>query len=237
MFVKRIVKDIELLRKNKEYLNNKGIYFHFFDNDLTRMFTLITPRHKTDTSSGLTSPYTGGFFLFEIKFPEDYPMSPPKVDFNPKTSSCRFHPNYYTSGKVCLSIINTWGSQDWSPSMSLMALLVTLEERFFERALGCEPGHENTTVTKFKQYNDFVEYYKYKVTIIDVLNKQYSIYQPFDDDIICEFKKNKEWHLRRIEHLIDLTQGKILQSPAYSLNTTTANYTLIKQYLRELGEN
>lgn len=234
MFLKRIVKDIELLKKNNDYLKNKGIYYHFNDNDLTKMYALITPRHKEDTSSGLVSPYTGGYFLFEITFPEDYPLSPPKVEFNPKTSSCRFHPNYYTTGKVCLSIVNTWGSNDWSPAMSLMALLVTIEERFFERALGCEPGHENSPTHKFQQYNDFVEYHKYKTAIISVVNKQYNLYTPFNDVIHYQFQQDKECHLTRLEQLITLHQGKIIQSPTYGCNQTLADYDQIKQIIMNL---
>jgi ubiquitin-conjugating enzyme E2 O len=234
MFLRRVVKDIELLKKNNEYLKNKGIYYHFNDNDLTKMYTLISPRHKEDTTSGLISPYTGGFFLFEVKFPEDYPLSPPKVEFNPKTSSCRFHPNYYSTGKVCLSIVNTWGGNDWSPAMSLMALLVTIEERFFERALGCEPGHENTTIQKFRQYNDFVEYHKYTTAIISVINKQYYVFTPFYDIINQQLQQDKERHLIRLEQLITLHQGNILQSPTYGCNHVMADYNKIKEIINNL---
>lgn len=234
MFLKRVVKDIELLKKNNDYLKNKGIYYHFNDNDLTKMYTLISPRHKEDTTSGLVSPYTGGFFLFEVRFPEDYPLSPPKVEFNPKTSSCRFHPNYYSTGKVCLSIVNTWGKEDWSPAMSLMALLVTIEERFFERALGCEPGYENTTIQKFKQYNDFVEYHKYKTSIILVINKQYDIYSPFYDVIKNQFQQDKEWHLTRLQQLITNLNGEFIQSPTYGCHQTLADYNQIKRTIINL---
>jgi ubiquitin-protein ligase len=234
MFLRRVAKDIQLLNNNNEYLQKKGIYYHFIDNDLTKMYALISPRHKEDTTSGLVSPYTGGFFLFEVKFPEDYPLSPPKVEFNPKTSSCRFHPNYYSTGKVCLSIVNTWGGNDWSPAMSLMALLVTIEERFFERALGCEPGHENTTLQRFKQYNDFVEYHKYQTAIISNVHKQYPIFEPFYDTINHQLQQDKEWHLTRLEQLVTLHQGNILQSPAYGCEPVMADYNKIKQLITYL---
>lgn len=224
------MKDIELLRKNKDYLKEKGIYFHFDDNDVTKMWALITPRHKHETSTGLTSPYTGGFFLFEVKFEDDYPLSPPKVEFNPKTSMCRFHPNYYTTGKVCLSIINTWAGADWSPSMSLMALLVTLEERFFERALGCEPGHTNDSISVLQSFNNFVEYHKYNIAILDVLKRRYRIYEPFYDVISEEIASTKEWHMTRIETLINSLHGHTLQQPVYN-NSTLADYSDIKSQM------
>lgn len=233
MLAKRIPKDIELLKKNKTNLEEKGIYFHFFEDDITRMLALITPRPKQDNATGLVSPYTGGFFLFEVKFPQDYPMSPPKLDFHPKTHLCRFHPNYYSNGKVCLSIINTWANADWSPSMSLMALLITLEERFFEKALGCEPGLEQATTATHKQYNDVVEYYKYKVSIIDVIYDKHPMYVPFKDTIKLEFEKTKDWHLARIHSLLQTVQGKHLMSPRYGCSAGI-NYEDIRNNLQLL---
>ena len=64
------------------------------------------------------TPYMGGFFLFSLRFPEHYPMSPPIVWFYTTKSNMRINPNLYINGKVCLSIINTWGnSSNWTPSI------------------------------------------------------------------------------------------------------------------------
>jgi hypothetical protein len=133
-----------------------------------------------------------------------------------------------------LSIVNTWGGNDWSPAMSLMALLVTIEERFFERALGCEPGHENTSIQKFRQYNDFVEYHKYVTAIIGIINKQYYVFTPFYDIINQQLQQDKERHLIRLEQLITLHQGNILQSPTYGCNHVMADYNKIKEIINNL---
>lgn len=233
MVHKRLPKDIDLLKKNEAYLQTKGIYFHVNDNDMTKISVLVSPRHKEDTtvSPKLESPYTGGFFVFELSFPSDYPMSPPGITFNPKQTMCRLHPNYYTTGKVCLSIINTWGTPDWSPSMSLLSLLMTLEERFFERALGCEPGLEMCSLIKHQTFNDIVEYSKYKVAILDVLANKYAIYGPFKDTIAEELKNTMSWHTTRLNELIQSLQDKTLQSPVYG-NTVTCNYISIRNQLQ-----
>jgi ubiquitin-protein ligase len=62
-------------------------------------------------------------FIFKFNFPEDYPLSPPKIEFYPQQSFCRLHPNYYESGKVCLSVIGTWGNNDWCPTMSILSII------------------------------------------------------------------------------------------------------------------
>ena len=132
------------------------------------------------------------------------------------------------------SIVNTWAGNDWSPAMSLMALLVTIEERFFERALGCEPGYENSAIQEFKQYNDFIEYHKYKTSIIRIMNKQFSIYSPFYDVIHQQFQQDKEWHLSRLQQLITMHQGKTLHSSAYGCNQVMADYNYIKNIIIDL---
>jgi ubiquitin-protein ligase len=233
MVHKRLPKDIDLLKKNEEYLQTKGIYFYVNDHDMTKISVLVSPRHKEDTTvtPKLQSPYTGGFFVFELSFPSEYPMSPPGITFNPKQTMCRLHPDYYTTGKVCLSIINTWGSHDWSPSMSLLSLLMTLEERFFERALGCEPGHGMSSLIEHKTFNDIVEYSKYKVAILDVLANKYAIYRPFKDIIVQELQNTMSWHISRIDELIQSLQDKTLESPTYG-NTITCNYVSFRDQLQ-----
>lgn len=55
--------------------------------------------------------WEGGLYKCTLKFPPTYPMSPPQCLFNPPLP----HPNIYTSGNVCLSILG----YDWRPSITL----------------------------------------------------------------------------------------------------------------------
>ena len=55
------------------------------------------------------TPYEHGLYLCDIYLPETYPNTPP--DMTIKTigkGSLRFNPNLYSTGYICLSIINTW---------------------------------------------------------------------------------------------------------------------------------
>jgi len=48
------------------------------------------------------TPYDGGIFKLEMNFPKDYPNTPPEVKFLTDV----WHPNVYTDGKVCISILH-----------------------------------------------------------------------------------------------------------------------------------
>ena len=65
------------------------------------------------------TPYEGGIFPSFLKFPKDYPLSPPEMKF-----TCdMYHPNVYPSGVVCISILHPPGdessSERWSPVQSV----------------------------------------------------------------------------------------------------------------------
>mmetsp|Transcript_2661 Transcript_2661/g.6194 ORF Transcript_2661/g.6194 Transcript_2661/m.6194 type:complete len:92 (+) Transcript_2661:70-345(+) len=45
------------------------------------------------------TPYESGLFKAEMRFPENYPNMPPKMQFTTEI----WHPNIYLDGKVCIS--------------------------------------------------------------------------------------------------------------------------------------
>ena len=70
--------------------------------------------------------------------------------------SVRFNPNLYTNGKVCLSVINTWGKNDWTPLQSLSSVILSIQALVFvEYPMKNEPSwynHSNETdLNKFNQ--------------------------------------------------------------------------------------
>ncbi|KAL8511474.1 hypothetical protein ACS0TY_018030 [Phlomoides rotata] len=75
------------------------------------------------------TPYHDGLFFFDIYLPPQYPNEPPMVYYN--SGGLRINPNLYESGKVCLSLLNTWsGSQSevWNPgSSTILQVLLSLQ--------------------------------------------------------------------------------------------------------------
>jgi ubiquitin-conjugating enzyme E2 G1 len=47
--------------------------------------------------------YDGFYFQATLTFPQDYPMQPPKMNFQTRMH----HPNIFKNGDVCISILNT----------------------------------------------------------------------------------------------------------------------------------
>ena len=57
------------------------------------------------------SPYEGGVFFLNVRFPNDYPFKPPIIQF----ITSIFHPNVNQQGNICLDILKT----QWSPALTL----------------------------------------------------------------------------------------------------------------------
>jgi len=74
--------------------------------------------------------FEGGIFKCQLKFPNDYPNKPPEFKFITNL----LHPNIYTDGKICISILRTgvdqFGyehiSERWNPSHSVNSILISI---------------------------------------------------------------------------------------------------------------
>lgn len=94
------------------------------------------------------SPYEYGFFEFLVRFGTEYPSKAPKVDAKTTNGGrCRFNPNIYAQGKVCLSILGTWHGErpgeEWSPAQGLESVLVSIQSLLSNNPYENEPGYEN----------------------------------------------------------------------------------------------
>ncbi|OAA41690.1 ubiquitin-conjugating enzyme [Metarhizium rileyi] len=77
------------------------------------------------------TPFEGGVFPAELRFPKDYPLAPPTMKF----LADMWHPNVYPSGLVCISILHPPGddpnhyehaSERWSPIQSVEKILISV---------------------------------------------------------------------------------------------------------------
>ncbi|KAI1712796.1 ubiquitin-conjugating enzyme domain-containing protein [Ditylenchus destructor] len=75
--------------------------------------------------------YQGGYFKAQLKFPTNYPYSPPEMRFLNKV----FHPNVYDNGELCISILHPpvddphsgeLPSERWNPTQSVRTILLSV---------------------------------------------------------------------------------------------------------------
>eukprot|EP00768_Dysnectes_brevis_P005145 gnl/Dysnectes_brevis/370_a412_9487.p1 GENE.gnl/Dysnectes_brevis/370_a412_9487~~gnl/Dysnectes_brevis/370_a412_9487.p1 ORF type:complete len:157 (-),score=40.51 gnl/Dysnectes_brevis/370_a412_9487:33-503(-) len=70
------------------------------------------------------TPYCEGVFPLDIKFPPNYPISPPKVVFTKPV----FHPNVnYETGQICVDILTSGGDDgSWRPDNTVCHIVVAI---------------------------------------------------------------------------------------------------------------
>ena len=195
---KRLVKDVKTLLH--EPLTSNGIYYqHNDDNILTGHAMIIGP-------SG--TPYADGFYFFKFTFPTNYPYSPPIVTFLTNDGKTRFNPNFYRTGKVCLSLLNTWKGERWTACQSISSILLVLCSTLNEYPLTNEPGIRISD-KQVLPYNDILTYRNTEYAVVQQLKLLQraepppDFMQPFTAVMQSHFAKTRE---NLIQRLIQLQQ-------------------------------
>jgi ubiquitin-conjugating enzyme E2 Z len=186
--IQRLIKDVKQIKK--EPLTTENIYYHHDEENVLKGYALIIGPEGT--------PYFGGYYLFILDFPEDYPHTPPKVTFVTNGDGIRFNPNLYVDGKVCISLLNTWKGEQWTSCQTISTILLTLGTLLCNNPLLNEPGI-HTTHIDFHKYTKIIEYKNIDVAILNILNRhkysyysQYTFIQNFDTIMKEKFLENKE---------------------------------------------
>ena len=110
------------------------------------------------------TPYAHGAFLYEMLFTDEYPKRPPKVLLSTTGhGKVRFNPNLYNCGKVCLSLLGTWGDNWIADFSTILQILVSIQSMVMsEYVMFNEPGWESQMgtpdgETKNRGYCNFVK--------------------------------------------------------------------------------
>lgn len=64
------------------------------------------------------TPFEGGWFALDITCPPNYPFSPPQIRFSHRV----FHPNVYPTNHICLDILQS----HWSPNYTIATTLISI---------------------------------------------------------------------------------------------------------------
>ena len=179
----RVMNDYVDFNKNKP----DSIYLWIDKTNIFQQYALIIGPENT--------PYFGGYYFFNIKYPNNYPQKPPEVKMMTINGKVRFNPNLYQCGKVCLSILGTWSGPSWKPIMNIRLVLNSIRSLMGEYPIQNEPGFEKTNPEDISsiEYNLYLIYNNLEIAIIDVINNKYSnVSSLFEQEIKDEFKKNSD---------------------------------------------
>lgn len=225
--IKRIISDIIEFQKNPP----KGIHIDIDKVDCTNMKALIIGPKDT--------PYEDGYFFFSIKFPNNYPESAPKVQLKTIDGKIRLNPNLYSCGKVCLSILGTWSGPGWTSAQTLTSVLLSIQTLMNEVPIRNEPGFENTAKDSIKSidFNNYVTYYKYKLTILGVINNKFPEFNCFMEIIKEHFKSKFKDHINNILSFKEIYDcEKLYDSPIYFIKNFRSPYHKILNEFLNLSE-
>ncbi|CUS21464.1 LAQU0S03e03202g1_1 [Lachancea quebecensis] len=117
------------------------------------------------------SIYHGGYFKAQMRFPEDFPFSPPTFRFTPAI----YHPNVYRDGRLCISILHTSGdptseepdSETWSPVQTVESVLISIVSLLEDPNIS-SPANVDAAV----DYRKNIEQYKQRVQLEVERSKQ-----------------------------------------------------------------
>ncbi|GFF53352.1 ubiquitin-conjugating enzyme E2 Z [Aspergillus udagawae] len=130
----RITREIKHIQHNADL----SLAVAYKDSDIRNVTAIVLGTPGT--------PYQFGFFEFSISFGKDYPATPPIVQITTTNGGrCRFGPNLYSGGKVCLSILGTWGGQrgeEWSSAQGLESILISIQSLMSNNPYENEPGYQ-----------------------------------------------------------------------------------------------
>ncbi|CAM0880559.1 unnamed protein product [Alopecurus aequalis] len=136
------------------------------------------------------TPYHDGLFFFDVHFPPDYPRCPPKVHY--RSGGLRINPNLYQTGKVCLSLLNTWvgsGSEKWGKSKSTMLqVLVSIQGL----VLNDKPYYNEPAIFIYREKHSLA--YNQTAFVLSCKTMLYSLQEPpkhFETIIVRHFHERE----------------------------------------------
>jgi len=231
---KRLLADIQLVSHEKDHYNSAHqFYYELNEADVKKGHLLILGVEN--------SPYFGGFYFFDVLFPDNYPFSPPKMKFLTNDGKTRFNPNLYKpnsspeyDGKVCLSILNTWGESTWSQVQRFSSVVETMRAHLFhDKPLINEPGYTETNPAN-EIYSRMLTYQNLNFNIYHNIVETPTYALPFKQLMIENFVQNIEYFRNYIEKNKHL-HGKT-EHIQYDNQTITYNFENLEIKFKKIME-
>lgn len=228
---RRIQIDIKSVTENrsKEHWDEKDTYFYQINESNINQghFMLMGVEN---------SPYFGGFYFFDHTFPDNYPFSPPIWKFLSNNGRTRFNPNLYQingNGKVCLSILNTWGESSWSQVQRLSSVVETIRSHLFhDKPLTNEPGYSEKDPQN-EIYSRIICYENLNFNVYSNIVETPPYALPFKQIMKENFLRNKDYFKKYIDDNKIIYHNKTEQI-SYDNQKITYNFELLEKKYNEI---
>ncbi|CAD8120224.1 unnamed protein product [Paramecium sonneborni] len=197
--MQKLIQEISNLEENLPMEATNSIFLRYDKDRMDCMRTIIF--------GSIGTPYAHGAFLYEMYFGEDYPNRPPKMKLSTTGhGKVRFNPNLYHCGKVCLSLLGTWGDS-WIVNFStILQILISIQSMvMWENVLFNEPGWESLMGTtdgeqSNRGYCNFVRVQNIRYAMIEQLQTPP---KGFEEVIYKSFYLRKDLIKNEIEQWIE----------------------------------
>jgi len=215
----RIMHEHKLMNKSN---GDNNIYYYTNDEDINIVYIMLIGPENT--------PYSNGFYFFRCIYPDNYPYEPLKVLFLTTDGKTRMNPNLYQSGKLCLSILNTWSGPSWTSCQNIISVFLSiLCEVFIDNPLRNEPGMDNSSKKQNKQYNDYILHENLRMALINNLKNPINEY--FKNIMLQHLQKHRIEYKKYFDSIsID---DKILCTPLWNIQIAN-NYEYLINELNNL---
>ncbi|CAD8197777.1 unnamed protein product [Paramecium octaurelia] len=193
--MQKLVSEISTIEENLPLEATNSIFLRYDTDRMDCMRTIIFGASGT--------PYAHGAFLYDMFFGDDYPQRPPKMKLaTTGHGKVRFNPNLYNCGKVCLSLLGTWGD-NWIANFStILQILVSVQSMVMsEYVMFNEPGWESQMGTPNGEqanrgYCNFIKIQNIRYAMIEQLQNPP---RGFEEVIKKSFYLRKELIMKEIE--------------------------------------
>ena len=230
--IQRLLRDVKAVMKNP--LTENGIYYAHDDKNMMKGYAMIVGPEDT--------PYFGGYYFFELRYPSDYPHSPPHVIYHTNGDNIRFNPNLYKCGKVCISILNTWRGEQWTSCQTISTVLLTLCTILCKEPLLNEPGITKTHLD-FEKYTQIIAYKNIEIACLHMIKKREGVYPEMFDMFYAYMKEHFIKNADALLAILEKTREKpveVITTQMYMMRVPI-NYEKLYQYCidtkNEIKEN
>jgi ubiquitin-conjugating enzyme E2 O len=207
-FMRRIGKEHKILRNSLP----PGIFVRTWESRLDLLRVLMIGPNET--------PYEYAPFVIDFHLSSTYPQTPPEAFFHSWTNgNGPVNPNLYEDGKICLSLLGTWHTDErnesWSPAkstllqvlVSIMGLVLVKEPYYNEAGYDV---HRSAPETKLSSalYTERA-YFRARAFITHALSNEVS---PFKHEIEYLYRSQVEGAPRLLDKAIEAAKEVVERS-------------------------